>query len=89
MVYRDSIPLAIDTITALKRASYALDRLERFVSDLGTDHNVLKPRITGTLLRHFDDNVDHNEAKRIVSIVGGLWQSHEELKPPWMESNLR
>ena len=71
----NSILLAIDTITALTRANYALDRLDTFVRDLGTDHNVLKPRIAGTLLRHFDDSMDHNEAKRVVSIIAGLWQS--------------
>ena len=75
MVDGDSILLAIETITDLTQASYALDRLEAFVRDLGTDNNALKPRMAGILLGHFDDNMDHNEAKRIVSIVGGLWQS--------------
>ena len=71
----DSFLLAVDTIMVLTRASYALAQLETFVRDLGTDHNGSKPRIAGTLLRHFDDNMDHNEAKRIVSIVGELWKS--------------
>ena len=75
MVDPANLLLAIETITELTRASYALDRLEAFVRDLGTDSNVLKPRMAGILLRHFDDNMDHDEARRVVSIVNDLWQS--------------
>ena len=77
---RNSILLAVDTILALTQESYALDRLEAFVRDLGTDNNVLKPHMVGILLRHFDDSMDHNEATRIVSIVGKLWQTARGVK---------
>ena len=80
MVDRDNIRLAIDTITALTRASYALDLLEAFVRDLGTDSNVLKPDMVRILLRHFDDKTGHDEAQQIVSIVGALWQSAQGTK---------
>ena len=80
MVDRENIRLAIDTITALTRASYALDLLEAFVRDLGTDSNVLKPDMVRILLRHFDDKTGHDEAQQIVSIVGALWQSAQGTK---------
>ena len=71
----DSILLAIDTVMNLKPTVYALDRLEAFVRDLGTDSNRLKPCMAHILLRNIDDNTDFEEARRIVSIVGRLWRS--------------